>query len=132
MWLCIILTQRKARYARVQTHEQAKVPTVEGLIQTRIAMQRMPGNGAAPEQHDVRLGTVDGVVYPATALLNSKLSPLILQRRLMMRHCSGRKEGLGTKGGLRISLRSGGRPSGGTWRFPAAGQRACEAGKTRV
>ena len=111
----IILAPQKVRHAHVHTHRQAKAPIVgagKGLIQTRIATQR--------------------IVYPATALLNSELSPLILQRRPMVTHCSGRNEKLGTHGGLRISLRSGGRPSGGTWRFPAAGQRACKAGKTRV
>ena len=39
------------------------------------------GRGLAPEEHDVRLRSVDSIVYPATALLYSQLPPLILQRQ---------------------------------------------------
>lgn len=33
-----------------------------------------------PEQHDVRLWPVDGIVLPAARLLDSKASPFILQK----------------------------------------------------
>jgi len=38
-----------------------------------------------PEEHDVRLRSVDSIVHPATALLYSQLPPFVLQYRPMLR-----------------------------------------------
>lgn len=41
------------------------------------------------EQQDVRLGAVDGVVDPATALLNTNGAPLLLAEQTVLRNVFG-------------------------------------------
>jgi len=85
------------------------------------------GRAGPPEEHDVRLWSVDGVVHPASALLDANRPPLVL-------HASqddgeprpGREARM-----HRATCRSGAVPrtAGGPWaaaeRCPAAAPRAC-------
>lgn len=50
-----------------------------GVCARLARRRRAPSRRNAPEQHDVRLGAVDGVVHPAAALLHAQGAPLVLQ-----------------------------------------------------
>ena len=44
-------------------------------------MKTWPAAKSSPEEHDVRLGGMDGVVHPAPGLLHAHVAPLVLRRQ---------------------------------------------------
>lgn len=85
-----------------------------------------PTVGFAPEQHDVRLGPVDGVVHPAARLLHANAAPFSLRRNMQAKPlvvCPRAPVCLSSRGSA-ISPRSAACPWAGAAQSQAAGRRA--------
>ena len=83
---------------------------------------------SSPEQHDVRLRPVDGIVHPAPGLLDADAAPLGLVcggGRDGESVSVGAKKGGGGGGGGRVAGVGQWRGRGGAWREEAAPRRPC-------